>query len=182
MKRLTTDRLVLRAFTPDDADFIFDMYSRMEVQRFIGLVPRVMTQRAEAEERAARYAAFDHPVHGLWAITDRFTKQRFGTLLLKPLPASGSGTPLRPSADIEIGWHLHPDAWGNGYASEAGRAVLHHAFTSGLKHVYAVTYKDNVASQAVASRIGMRHQGSTSAYYNTTCELFKARASDYTRS
>ncbi|WP_255351514.1 hypothetical protein [Cryobacterium sp. MLB-32] len=35
-----------------------------------------------------------------------------------------------------------------------------------------MTYKDNVASQAVAQRIGMTHKGTTSDYYNTECELF----------
>jgi RimJ/RimL family protein N-acetyltransferase len=63
VKELTTDRLLLRRFTSDDSDFIFDMYSRWEVQRFIGLTPRLMTERAEAEERTARYAAFERENH-----------------------------------------------------------------------------------------------------------------------
>lgn len=172
MKNLISDRLSLRRFTLDDTDFVFDMYSRWEVQRFIGLKPRVMTDRKEAEERVARYAEFEHPVHGLWAITDKANNQRFGLLLLKLLPASGPQTPLLPSGEIEIGWHLHPDAWGHGYASEAANAVLDHAFASGLPRVLAVTYKDNLASQAVARRVGMTYQGSTTDYYNTTCELF----------
>jgi len=41
------------------------MYSRWEVQRFIGVVPVVMQDRSEAVERADRLAAFEHPVHGL---------------------------------------------------------------------------------------------------------------------
>ena len=172
VKNLATDRLSLRRFTRDDVDFVFDMYSRWEVQRFIGLTPRVMTDRKEAEERVARYAEFDHLVHGLWAITDKVSSQQLGLLLLKPLPASGSQTPLLPSGETEIGWHLHPDAWGHGYASEAARAVLDHAFASGLPRVLAVTHRENLASQAVARRSGMSYQGSTTDYYNTTCELF----------
>ena len=173
MRNLTTDRLSLRRFTLDDVDFTFDMYSRWEVQRYIGREPRVIADRAEAAERVARYAALEHPVHGVWVITDRTDGQPFGVLLLKPLPASGPQTPLLPSGEIEIGWHLHPDAWGHGYASEAARAVLDHAFASGLPRVLAVTHPDNRASQAVARRIGMHDEGSTSDYYNTTCELFR---------
>ncbi len=172
MRDLTTARLSLRRFTIADVDFVFDMYSRWEVQRFLGLVPRVMTERAEAEERVARYASLEHPVHGVWAVTDAVDGRRLGALLLKPLPASAPETPLPPSGDIEIGWHMHPDAWGHGYASEAARAVLDHAFDSGLARVLAVTRRDNVASQAVARRIGMRNDGSTTKYYNTSCELF----------
>ncbi|MGO4857332.1 GNAT family N-acetyltransferase [Arthrobacter sp. 2MCAF14] len=172
MKELTTDRLWLRRFTSDDSDFIFDMYSRWEVQRFIGLTPRLMTERVEADERTARYAAVEHPVHGIWAITDKSTGQRLGVLLLKPLPASGSETQPGPSCEIEIGWHLHPDAWGQGYTSEGAEAVLAHAFATGLNRVLAVTNKNNVASQAVARRIGMTRTGTTADFYNTECELF----------
>jgi RimJ/RimL family protein N-acetyltransferase len=82
------------------------------------------------------------------------------------------GTP----EDIEIGWHLHPDAWGRGYASEAAAAVLGQAWHAGLSRVIAVTNPANVASQAVCRRIGMRHGGLTERYYDTTCELFEIEA------
>jgi RimJ/RimL family protein N-acetyltransferase len=169
---LTTERLTLRPFALDDVDFLFDMYSRWEVQRFIGREPKVMTDRAEAIERAQRLASLDHPVHGVWAITESGTGRPHGALLLKELPASGASEPLQPSGDIEIGWHLHPDAWGRGYATEAAQRVLRHAFDNGIPRVLAVTYPQNTASQRVALRIGMSDLGITEAYYNTTCALF----------
>jgi RimJ/RimL family protein N-acetyltransferase len=169
---LTTERLTLRPFTLDDVDFLFDMYSRWEVQRFIGREPKVMTDRAEAIERAQHLASLDHPVHGVWAITESGTGRPHGALLLKDLPASGASEPLQPSGDLEIGWHLHPDAWGRGYATEAAGRVLRHAFDNGIPRVLAVTYPQNAASQRVALRIGMSDLGITEAYYNTTCALF----------
>jgi GNAT superfamily N-acetyltransferase len=69
------------------------------------------------------------------------------------------------------GWHLHPGAWGHGYASESAEAVLAHAFALGLNRVLAVTNKNNAASQAVARRIGMAHIGTTTDFYNT--EFFR---------
>lgn len=181
---LTTERLTLRPFTLDDVDFLFDMYSRWEVQRFIGREPKVMTDRAEAIERARRLVELEYPVRGVWAITDTAVGRPHGALMLKDLPASGSTEPLQPSGDVEIGWHLHPDAWGRGYASEAATRVLAYAFAQGMPRVLAVTYPQNVASQRVALRIGMRDLGLTDAYYNTTCALFciERPASDGTRS
>ncbi|MDL9980247.1 GNAT family N-acetyltransferase [Microbacterium sp. ASV49] len=171
---LETPRLLLRRFALDDVDFVLDMYSRWEVQRYIGRVPRVMASRDEAVERVERYAAFAEPdPDGIWLIADRTTGERFGTALLKGLPASGPSEPLEPSGETEIGWHLHPDAWGRGIASEAASRVLEYAFGAGLDHVLAVTNPDNTASQAVARRIGMRDQGLTDAYYNATCALFR---------
>ncbi|MHA7985596.1 GNAT family N-acetyltransferase [Rathayibacter sp. CAU 1779] len=172
MITLTTERLQLRPWTLDDVDFLFDMYSRWEVQRFIGRDPRVMTDRAEAIARAERLSSMDHPVHGIWAITELATGRPHGALLLKELPASGPDEPLRPSGDTEIGWHLHPDAWGRGYATEAATRVLQHAFEGGLDRVLAVTHPQNTASQRVALRIGMSDLGITEEYYNVTCSLF----------
>lgn len=172
MKELTTDRLTLRRWTFSDADFCFDMYSRWEVQRFIGTVPRAMEERGDAVKRIARWRELDDPVLGIWAIEVTGTDDLVGTLLLKSIPASGGDDPLEPSGDIEIGWHLHPDAWGNGYAAEAARAVLAHAFESGLDRVVAVTNPANGASQRVARRIGMDHLGTTDDYYDAHCELF----------
>jgi RimJ/RimL family protein N-acetyltransferase len=173
MRDLETPRLLLRRFRPDDVDFMFDMYSRWEVQQFIGRVPRVMADRAEAVERVDRYAASSEPEpNGIWLIADRETGKRYGTALMKALPASGPSDPLEPSGDTEIGWHLHPDAWGRGIASEAAQRVLAYGFDAGLDRILAVTHPENTASQAVARRIGMRDEGLTDAYYNTTCRLF----------
>jgi RimJ/RimL family protein N-acetyltransferase len=172
MRELSTDRLLLRAWREEDADFVFDMYRRAEVQRYIGRVPRVMESRDEAVARIAGWQALDHPVHAVWAVEVRDTGRLAGTLLLKGIPASGPSVPLEDSGDTEIGWHLHPESWGNGYATEAASAALAHGFAGGLTRIVAVTNPANTASQNVCLRIGMTHLGQTTAYYNTTCELF----------
>ncbi len=174
MPSFDTERLFLRPWRESDVDFVFDLYSRWEVQRFIGRVPRVMESRAEAEERIERLTSSEHPVHGYWAVGRRDSGALVGTVILKSIPASGDVLPLEPSADIEIGWHFHPDAWGNGYATEAAAVVLDHAFASGLTEVVSVVTPQNFASQRVCTRIGMAHRGQTDRYYNETCELFVA--------
>jgi RimJ/RimL family protein N-acetyltransferase len=96
-----------------------------------------------------------------------------GTLLLKSIPASGTAL-QQASGDTEIGWHFHPDYWGKGYATEAASAVLAHGFSEGLDLVVAVTAPENLASQKVCTRLGMKHRGTTDRYYDATCELFVA--------
>lgn len=176
VQTLETDRLILRAWEPEDADFALDLYSRWEVQRFIGAVPQVMVERSQAVERIGAWRSMDHPVHAVWAVQLKATGQLAGTLLLKSIPASGESLPLLPSGDTEIGWHFHPDHWSQGYASEAAASVLTYAFSGGMKRVVAVTAPGNVASQKVCGRIGMSHAGQTSEYYNSLCELFVVSA------
>lgn len=187
MKRLETERLILRQWEPEDASFVLDLYSRWEVQRFIGKRPQVMRDLAEAQERIHNWLHTEHPVHGVWAVQLKgqsklpgpFPEQApplAGALLLKSIPASGGVLPLQPSGDTEIGWHFHPDHWGNGYATEAASAVLSYAVGSGLDRVVAVTAPANTASQRVCLRIGMTHIGQTARYYNALCELFEAKA------
>ncbi len=169
---METTRLRLRPWQTDDADFVFDLYRRWEVQRFLGSAPRVMESLDEARDRIEVWRSRQHPVYGIWAVTLLDTGAPIGTSLLKELPASGPATPLVDSGDVEIGWHQHPDFDGHGYATEAARVVLDRAFAGGQARIHAVTYPENVASQAVCRRLGMSYEGSTDRYYNITCELF----------
>ncbi|WP_084442889.1 GNAT family N-acetyltransferase [Arthrobacter sp. CAL618] len=178
VRPLATDRLLLRMWEPTDAEFVYDLYSRWEVQRFIGLVPRVMEGRSEADRLIEKCRGFHHPVQGFWAVERVKDSQLVGTILLKGIPASGEA-PLQLSGDTEIGWHFHPDYWGKGYATEAASAVLAHGFSAGLDRVIAITSAANTASQSVCRRIGMKHQGVTKDYYNAMCELYRAEAASW---
>lgn len=171
LANLTTERLVLRPWTHDDVDTVFRMYSLWEVVRYLGSTPKPMSERADATAAIARWSAYGGPLHGVWAIVPADGGEPVGTALLKPLALSDSGG---PAPETEVGWHLHPDAWGRGYATEAGRRLLEHAWESGLEEVFAVTYPENTASQAVCRRIGMTHLGATDRYYDVTCALFRA--------
>jgi RimJ/RimL family protein N-acetyltransferase len=59
---------------------------------------------------------------------------------------------------VEIGWRLHPDYWGSGYATEAALASLRIGLEdAGLDEIVAFTTTVNTRSQAVMTRIGMWH-------------------------
>jgi RimJ/RimL family protein N-acetyltransferase len=61
---------------------------------------------------------------------------------------------------LEIGWALRHEFWGQGYASEIGRAGLAFAFdVLGAQAVVSCTVRHNVASREVMERIGMRYAG-----------------------
>ena len=66
---------------------------------------------------------------------------------------------LDGQAEIEIGYRLIRSTWGQGYATEAARAVRDYAFTAlGIKRLIAMIDPANVASLRVAEKIGMRYE------------------------
>ncbi len=163
---LRTERLVLRPWREHDIDFLLDLYGREDVVRYLS--GRTISSPEEARASICRRREwFETPPHGIWLV-ETHAGERVGNLLLKPIPPSAGST----TDDIEIGWHLHPDAQGSGYATEAARAVLAHAGEQGLTHIVAVTHPDNAASQRVCNRLGMTAQGRTKRYYDAEVELF----------
>jgi RimJ/RimL family protein N-acetyltransferase len=165
-----TDRIVVRSWRVDEADRFFDMHRRHEVARWIG--GRPMADRDEAVARIDHYIArfAVDPRFGAWAVVERSSGTPVGSVLLKPLP-DGAG-------EIEIGWHLHPDSWGRGLATEAGRALLAYGLALGLDEVWAVTHLDNQRSVNVCRKLGMRLLGVTHRWYHEPSLMFWIGARD----
>jgi RimJ/RimL family protein N-acetyltransferase len=146
---LRTNRLVLRPWR--DAD--------LEPFAALNADPRVMQHfaralsRDESDARAATYTG-EIEKHGFsfWAIEAPGVAPFIGFVGLR---AAAFDAPFCPC--IEIGWRLAFDAWGHGYATEAGRAALEYGFTDlGLSEILAWTVPANLRSQAVMVRLGMR--------------------------
>jgi RimJ/RimL family protein N-acetyltransferase len=167
---IRTERLTLRLIGPGDADFVFDLFRRPEVARWSGQrVP--MTHRDEAVARIARYPqrAGDHPAAGIFAVLLHGAEAPIGMALLVPIPSSEGFS----RDDVEVGWHFLPEAWGNGYATEAAHALVARALASGIPEIHAVTHPDNTPSQAVCRRLGMTDLGLRSDWYDQELRAFR---------
>lgn len=169
---IATERLRIRDWTLEEAPVVLDIMSRVEVVKWLADgPPNLCKDLDDARARIERWRGRDDPPLGYWAIEvadgGPLHGRVIGSVPLVPLP-DGDGA-------VEIGWHLHPDAWGRGYASEAASAVLRHGFEGGLEEIHAVTNLDNWRSQAVCRRIGMEHRGVTHKWYPEPSEHFVAR-------
>src|SRR4029453_17678551 len=163
---LRTERLLLRPWTtsPGDLARLTDIYQREEITRWVGGTPSVLP--VELVARWAAVSALDER-YGCWAI-ECADATIAGAVLFKPLP-NGVG-------EVEVGWHLHPDSWGHGYATEAARAVIERGFDAGLPEVYAVVRPGNEASRAVCARLGMQPLGLFRRWYDVDLEAFRLMA------
>jgi RimJ/RimL family protein N-acetyltransferase len=163
---LRTERLRVRPWTAADDDLarLADLYGREEVLRWLGGLP--VPSPVGLVERWAQVHALDER-YGAWAV-ERPDGVVAGTVLFKPLP-DGVG-------EVEVGWHLHPDSWGRGYATEAARAVIERGFDAGVPEVYAVVRPGNDASVAVCRRLGMAPIGRLRRWYGVELDTFRLMA------
>ena len=176
MELLRTPRLLLRHWEEPDLPAFFDLYSRDAVTRWLGPQPRrALATPDEARERLGRWRAHGEgllPPLGLWAMVPLSPgpppQPPVGTALLLPLENGQAG----PAGPIEVGWHLHPDHQGQGLATEAAQAVLAAAARAGIDKVLALTDLDNLASRAVAERLGMHDDGVTARWFGLTMRQY----------
>jgi RimJ/RimL family protein N-acetyltransferase len=163
-----TPRLDVRPWTYADAETMYDLYRRWEVVRWLGAAPTVAESVAAMRDTVDRWAARADGPYGVWAVELRATGEPVGTVVLAPMP-DGAGV---PTADVEVGWHLHPDHWGHGYATEAAQGALDRAWAAGLEQVHAVVYPGNGPSVAVTRRLGMTPIGRTARWYGVEMDAF----------
>lgn len=145
---LRTERLVLRRWRDADREAFHALNSDPAVMATIG---PVMT-RAESDAFMNRIEArFDALGFGLWCVE----------LAGEPIGFTGFMAPWFRDG-VEIGWRIRSEHWGHGYAPEAARACLHHAFTPvaagglGFDEVISFTAATNTRSRRVMEKLGLR--------------------------
>ncbi|MHB8490871.1 MAG: GNAT family N-acetyltransferase [Solirubrobacteraceae bacterium] len=145
---LSTERLLLRRWREGDRGPFAALNADAEVMAHL---PARLT-RDESDQLIARIeAGFDRRGYGLWALELRATGEFLGFTGLEQPSFKAHFTPA-----VEVGWRLARSAWGQGYATEAGRASLAFGFQEAhLGEVVSFTSSVNLRSRAVMERIGM---------------------------
>ncbi|MBV2366447.1 GNAT family N-acetyltransferase [Streptomonospora nanhaiensis] len=169
---LRTERLTIRDWSTDDAEAALGIYGAQEVARWLTPEMRVVTDvEAMRSVLAAWVEAQPNlvPPAGRWAVVRESDGALIGGLSLRLLPPF--------EEDFELNWQLDPRAWGHGYATEAGRALVGWAFEQGVEELFAVARPKNARAIATARRLGMEWVGETEKYYNTRLQVFRIRPS-----
>lgn len=147
---LETERLLLRQFTPDDVDNLYNLNNDPEVMRYVtgGLsVPREDIERDFLPAYLAYYERYEG--YGFWAVVEKAGGDFLGWFHLRP--HSGD-----PPDQPELGYRLKRSAWGKGYATEGSAALIDKGFAElGARRIVASAYGENVASRRVMEKVGM---------------------------
>ena len=147
-----TERLRLRTWDDEDEFRFYDVMNTPAVMRWLG----GLQSREEWSAGYQRLRAYERDFgFTFWIVERRSDDAILGFCGLKRVNAPGAEFP----GDIEIGWRLREDAWGQGYAKEAAIASLDLAFDRfGAPHVVAVTSAQNGPSQGLMIRLGMERR------------------------
>ncbi len=147
MAILETERLILRRQRLEDIDSLVDLWSDAEVTRYLG-GPREqdwLRTEFEAVGRNPEAEPFD-----LWSVIENGTGVLVGhSGLLEKVVA---GNP-----EIELIYIIAASAWGKGYATEIGKAIIQYAFDKmEIERLIALIEPENSPSERVAHKVGMR--------------------------
>jgi ribosomal-protein-alanine N-acetyltransferase len=140
---LTTARMTFRPFTYGDRALLEELHRDPEVGRYMGGVWTDERIAAALEAFIADQAEFGH---AKWV-----ANLHDGTFV-----GRAGISVWEPTGELELGYVLKPQYWGQGLATEAARAVADWTFANtGVDHIIAFTDPQNFGSQRVLERIGM---------------------------
>lgn len=169
---IITERLVLRGWQLNDAAGALTIFGRAEVTRWLtpnmDPVPDLASMRLLLQQWIAEDAHAP-------ARTGRWVVQRFdggrviGEVILQPLPGEN---------DLQISWHLTPDAWGYGYATEAHRAVADWAFSQAVSELFLLIKPENGRAFDMVTRNHIKSVGETIKYYSQLLLIYGFRPED----
>jgi len=155
----STERLIVRPLTLDDAEACFVVYGDPEVTRYVTpggeVVPDMELMRALLTD--GMLAPRLDPRFGFWGLEQRTDATIIGTVALIPIEDDGG---------VEMGWQLARAHWGKGYALESGVGLLRYGFEQlAIPEILALAYPGNERSIRACLRLGLTpfgrrlHQG-----------------------
>jgi [ribosomal protein S5]-alanine N-acetyltransferase len=153
-ERIETERLVLRKPHPDDALAIFEGWAQdKEVTRYLTWRPHARIEQTQEFVQSC-LLAWEHQTRFPYMITLKETRQVIGMI-----------DPRIEGPKVGIGYGAAPAYWGQGYMTEAARAIIAWAFGQpSIYRVYATTDIENVGSQRVLEKVGMQCEGLLKKY------------------
>ena len=147
-----TARLSLRRTTPDDLEATWEYRGLAEVGRWL----------TSASSTVDEYrATFEDPERLAMLLVVELDGAVIGDLMVKVGDAWAQAEVKEQARGVqaELGWVIHPDQTGHGYATEAVRELLRLCFDElHLRRVTADCFADNEASWRLMERVGMRRE------------------------
>jgi ribosomal-protein-alanine N-acetyltransferase len=170
LRRLTTKRLSCEALVPAHAEELSRLMNDPRVAATLSPTGLPPAPGGTREDLALKQAGWDRDGFGLWLLRDRSTGEMVGRGGLQQTLATGV-------QEVEIGWAIVPERWGEGLATELALACVEIAFVElQLTSLIAYTRPDNLASRRVIEKAGLTYEGDFTDPYGLSELLYRCRA------
>ncbi|MGZ9810042.1 GNAT family N-acetyltransferase [Pseudoroseicyclus sp. H15] len=143
-----TERMIFRAFVPEDLDALAALYADEDVRRYFPDFTRTREQTEREMAWAIGGGKAEHPGYTLWAAVLRETGEMTGRGGILPLELEGVFEP-------ELAWLLGKPHWGQGLGREMAAGLRDYGQAAGHERLVALVDLPNLASAATARSIGM---------------------------
>lgn len=159
---LETERLILRQFTEEDVDKLFELDSNPEVMRFIngGKPTEYKIIKNQILPRWLHYYK-KYKYYGVWAVVEKLGQEFIGWFHFYPAIENTFACELNlvKSDEIALGYRLCKPSWGKGYATEGSRALVAKGFAEwGVQRTAAWALVENKASIRVMEKAGLKFE------------------------
>ncbi|MCK5536437.1 MAG: GNAT family N-acetyltransferase [Bacteroidales bacterium] len=145
---IETERLILREFTMNDFEAVYEFGSNIEVQRYTG--DKIIESLSSAKELIKNVWFEDYKKYGYgrWAVIYKPENKIIGFAGLKYLPEIN---------ETDIGFRFLPKYWNKGIATEASLIIIKYGFEKlGLDKIIGIAMPENIGSCKVLERIGLK--------------------------
>ena len=145
---ITTARLTLRPFTPQDDIRLHRIMNEPGIMQYFPRTdpPDIDRVRNLIARQLMQYETYSL---GWWAVVPQGQEDFIGWNVLQYIPETD---------EVEVGYLLSRHFWGQGYATEGAKATLEFGFkTLKLPQIIGLTHPENTASQNVLKKCGMRY-------------------------
>ena len=144
---LETERLRLRPLKLDDVDALHRVLGDAETMKWY---PAPFTREETLEWIQRWLDSYQQRGHGLWVMELKSSGEVIGDVGL-------TVQIVDQQPFIEVGWHTRRDLWGQGYATEGGRASVQWGFDNlDVDRIISLIRPENVASSRVAEKLGLK--------------------------
>ncbi|MCE9687772.1 GNAT family N-acetyltransferase [Shewanella sp. AS16] len=142
-----TERLILRQFTEDDVEAIFQLNSIPEVLTYIPGDAFSSREQAATLLREVIFANYQEFGYGRWAVEHKADNKVIGFCGPKY---------ITEFEEVELGYRYLPAYWGQGIGHEAAEAALAEFHHHGIEEAIALILEGNTGSEGVARKVGMQ--------------------------
>lgn len=151
---IETERLILRPFQEGDEDDVFEYLHEPEVNCFAGM--RLNTIDDAKDSVKNRLSETEY----YFAISLKDSDKVIGEIEAYPEPGEAHADEYAPKDTFSPCWMLNREYQGKGYAFEAAYAFYDYLFKEkGARRIYAYTEDNNIPSQHLCEKLGMRKEG-----------------------